>query len=784
MRILERLLAPIASLLKIPPLAVRMFRAAHEFSGLDRSTIPSELIPMNTIQLARGLLNFTVLQNLDDWVLPFWAVRQYDPRDPGFIPRSHLGLSMNLTHRNWTAVGSVDCSTEPVVDPHGLVTPFRNGWSIDVWLNLNGRTVFPSREADIRQELFDAMPVVVTSWKDEAIAFRWTAYVRRSTLVLEAALVNTSSQEIACEPAFAIRPFNPEGVSLVDDIGFSRGENAFVINGREKVIFSQIPARVLCSSYRGGDSAAVFAGTRPGTSSEHVSCPGGLANGFASFPLLLRPAEEKRLTVRVPLAGNADDFAEAAVVAAGWKEKLREGSTIVTPDGQFNAMLQASLGTLVMLVDGDVITPGPWTYHQFWFRDAAIMLHALDSFGFHGLTRPVVRRYPSMQDASGCFRSQQGEWDSTGQALWTVWRHVVTTHDAGPAMEMLGGLRAGVDWIRAKRLGRTKEGPHAWDGLLPAGLSAEHLGLADFYFWDNWWSVAGIQGFVRLCRMTGHRKEESAAQELLDEYRAVLARAITASWEENGRKGIPAGPRRGIDCGMIGSCASWYPLQELPGSDEKMRSTLTTLGDRWMVDGLFFQNFIHSGLNPYLTLQMAHAWLYAGERDRFHRMVCDVLRHATPTWNFPEAIHPHTRGGVMGDGHHGWAAAEFALAAHDAFVQEIWTPGEEAPTLRLLGGAPSSWFQPGTQCLLERLPVSGGTVSLETEARDSSVMLTVRFVPAGGVKPRHMVILLPFMSRSLRAENREDVQWRSDGRETIVECDVREGTLICDCGRM
>ena len=86
--------------------------------------------------------------------------------------------------------------------------------------------------------------------------------------------------------------------------------------------------------------------------------------------------------------------------------------------------------------------------------------------------------------------------------------------------------------------------------------------------------------------------------------------------------------------------------------------------------------------------------------------------------------------------------------------------------------------------MLERLPVSGGTVSLETEARDSSVMLTVRFVPAGGVKPRHMVILLPFMSRSLRAENREDVRWRSDGRETIIECDVREGTLICDCGRM
>ena len=113
---LEAVVSRVASLLKVPPLALRMFRAANEMSGLDRATLPTELIPLNTIQLARGLLNFTALQTLPGWVFPYWAVRQFDPADPGFIPRSHLGLSINLSYRNWTAVGAPGCPVEPVVD--------------------------------------------------------------------------------------------------------------------------------------------------------------------------------------------------------------------------------------------------------------------------------------------------------------------------------------------------------------------------------------------------------------------------------------------------------------------------------------------------------------------------------------------------------------------------------------------------------------------------------------------------------------------------------------------
>ena len=68
-----------------------------------------------------------------------------------------------------------------------------------------------------------------------------------------------------------------------------------------------------------------------------------------------------------------------------------------------------------------------------------------------------------------------------------------------------------------------------------------------------------------------------------------------------------------------------------------------------------------------------------------------IAKLATPTGTWPEALHPQLLGGVMGEGHHGWANAEWASIIRDALVcdwnGELWvtpalnpvwleTPGE------------------------------------------------------------------------------------------------------------
>src|SRR6185436_12658152 len=76
------------------------------------------------------------------------------PADQSFIPRAFSFSHINLTHRNWTAVGLPDVPYYPIVDPRGLVTPLFDGWSLDFWLlPANADPVFPSKLAPFKQEL-------------------------------------------------------------------------------------------------------------------------------------------------------------------------------------------------------------------------------------------------------------------------------------------------------------------------------------------------------------------------------------------------------------------------------------------------------------------------------------------------------------------------------------------------------------------------------------------------------------------------------------------------------
>ena len=107
---------------------------------------PIELLRAGVAMHARGLINSRVIQNNLDWIWPYWVCRQVDPADPSFLPRAFSLTQINLTHRNWTAVGLPDCIEMPIVDPRGLVTPLLDGWSVDAWILADdGRKLFPSR---------------------------------------------------------------------------------------------------------------------------------------------------------------------------------------------------------------------------------------------------------------------------------------------------------------------------------------------------------------------------------------------------------------------------------------------------------------------------------------------------------------------------------------------------------------------------------------------------------------------------------------------------------------
>ena len=212
--------------------------------------------------------------------------------------------------------------------------------------------------------------------------------------------------------------------------------------------------------------------------------------------------------------------------------------------------------------------------------------------------------------------------------------------------------------------------------------------------------------------------DDAHAEEFDNEANDLLAcidrsLADTDSWRDG--LALPASPYRRMDAGAIGSIVADYPLQILPPNNPRMRGTLEFLLRRQLVRGAFFQDMIHSGINPYLTLQLAQVLLRARD-ERWVDLTQAVAKLASPTGQWPEAVHPKTGGGCMGDGQHAWAAAEWAQLMRNLFVRE------EPDRLVLASGCHKRLFE-GRGASLGPTLTPWGPVTVEIRATPASVVV-------------------------------------------------------------
>jgi hypothetical protein len=487
----------------------------------------------------------------------------------------------------------------------------------------------------------------------------------------------------------ALRPYNPEGVSFIDSIQLSSDRRSWSINGIDTVQFDREPEKVIMSCYESGD---VLRALPSGPERSQIDCGAGMATAVAVF------TADAPVEVRIPIE-------ESRTVASppSWRAELNKCARLRVPDERLQRLYDTALSTLILHAPGEVY-PGPYTYKRFWYRDAALILNALISVGARERTRRALDLFPRGQSRDGYFRSQEGEWDSNGEVLWILHRYCELSGEAVPA-EWHGMIERGARWIVGKRMGARGEHP----GLLPAGFSAEHLGPNDYYFWDDFWGVAGLRAAARMLGTNGaNRAQEfnAAADEFLECVEKSIALATPRT---NGA--IPAAPGRRMDSGAVGSLVADFPLQLFPAGDPRIMATVEWLLSNSFVSGGFIKNMIHSGINAYLTLHVAQVLLRAGDA-RVHQLVDAVAALASPTGQWPEAIHPRTLGGCMGDGQHVWAAAEWIMMMRNSLIRE------EGDRLVIGGGVRAQWLQQSQPFGMERTLTPFGEV-------------TVQFIPRG-----------------------------------------------------
>jgi hypothetical protein len=647
--------------------------------------LPGELLPVGARTVFRAVRTRAAAQLGVDWVWPYWLERQLDRDSPAFIPRGHLALLANVTSRNWTMVGNVGATREAIVDPRGLLTPWFDGWSLDWWIGAGDGWHFPSQAAAVEQRRVDRRPVVETTMAvPGGMAAQRIYAVRAEEELVVVEVTNRSAEPFTV--ALAVRPYNPEGLAVVERTAAGRQHRH--LDGRPALLLPGRPAGLAGSTFEEGDVVHdVVAGRLGEAVPAALCCEVGLAQAVFTFPVepggVLRAAVPLVPAARTRRRGLTrrrvrrtvhlhDPLPASDTVAAGWEAALEKGLQLDLPRGPLADAVEANRAFLLLFHDGDEVTPGPFTYHRFWFRDAAYLLAALGRYGFQAEVEQVLRSYPVRQHHDGFFFSQRQEWDANGSALWAIAEHWRLTRDTDLVRELAPAIARGVQWIERKRHSKRRRRDPALNRLMPASISAEHLGPFDYYYWDNFWSLRGLLDGAELLRVAGDEEAATSASEWAVALRADLDTSVALAAERlsEGRPVIPAGPRRRVGPALIGSLVACSPLELLAPHDPAIEATAEAVRRRFCIGPAFFQGISHTGLGTYLTLQLAFVELAAGDERALDRLQW-MLGAATPTCTWPEAIHPLLGGGCMGDGHHGWAAADFLSLVRSLLVREV-----------------------------------------------------------------------------------------------------------------
>lgn len=411
---------------------------------------------------------------------------------------------------------------------------------------------------------------------------------------------------------------------------------------------------------------------------------------------------------------------------------------------------------LLILADNGEIHPGPTLYDSFWVRDSSVEGIACSLSGDLNLAeRQFGYHYPSVFNFG--FKKEEGEkvgpawlqgffggehekndreWDCNGQALWAIgcFDRITGGRNALGAKLFFPYVLEGARWIRDNR---------SQYGLLYSGWSAEHIGDKDKpHYWDDFWGLAGLWEAAKLAERIGAseadeiwRTYNELKRSTADSIRWVLSeQRLRGFWETF----IPTGPGDvgRLDSTIIGVVSYFHPCKLYMGAklgediDWAARMSLETIWAKFM-DGGFRHDTAWNCYGPYLTLQLAHAFLFMGDVERMDRCLSWVAssayarvgRHpgqSPDTWQVvlgawnEQHCYPVAkdfkeipeRSWYMGDIPHGWACAEYMLLLRDILFFEADEDGD--PHVYLAPGVMSHWLGDGESISVSDAPTVFG----------------------------------------------------------------------------
>ena len=259
------------------------------------------------------------------------------------------------------------------------LTTLDKGWSVDIWISNGTRLISPAALPQTTQRFLDSDSVVQTEFSIESLSITSDVFFKsfkdnQNLLFQNVSLKNNGEKPIKFSFYFAIRPYNPEGVSPIDHITYLTA-NAFIINNQLGLVLDSKPDNVVCLSEKEGDISEHF---NDWEMILKAKCKHHQTSGFAEYKINLKPGETKKLSCKMPtkpIASLIDVFhskltnvkrkslfkniqhiqdyqfeTEKKELKLNWDEHLKDLSSIQLPDEDLTNLFKKNMTYLMHFI--------------------------------------------------------------------------------------------------------------------------------------------------------------------------------------------------------------------------------------------------------------------------------------------------------------------------------------------------------------------------------------------------------------------------------------------------
>jgi len=596
-----------------------------------------------------------------NWVAPVWFKEQIDPRSPYYQVNAAFS---NRTSRRWTTVRGGNSGGEAWVDRNGVVYLPENRVSLEVWLNVEGRLIDPGKYEQVVQRCSAAGRGVITGYTQAGVCREVEIIAREKGVGL--VLRHRGRPQNDLYPALlmvVIRPYDGNGFSPLRRL-FIKNSILFTDHGALLKLANE-PDVSYFTDLRFGDIPNYLESREGNTGSKSAV---GLCTGFIGF--FGRAAESDIIEMTICLKERTGRLIRK--IMKGSRSFIFHPSPAAAPESQ---RVELKSGTILdeLYRDGikhlDTFSPeaAPETVNLY-------QIMVLNRFDRLPRSRSYLRECCERVGWNGFLAP---EYLGVDKLIFAVADYYYFSRDR----DFIARYWPAFKKVAYRMLQRYPES---------SGPTASEK--ADPYFF---WRCASFRELVKLGGFInkGEETREFKAR-YLEEFRGRY------DWLSQTEASLLTGAE------LLDNLVWFYPLRFWKGGNSAS-NWVAEIKSRSLHQNLFIAPSEFAGAGLEHTARLGQILTLMG--DDFLPLLANFLDLAGPTWNWPDYIHPVTKGGVGATGHDPLVLYQVLLWLRILLVDET----EEG--IHLLPGMAAHVFGERPKLRLAGLSTRFGAFSLEWE---------------------------------------------------------------------